>query len=154
MSSIVTTRRCRLLHRFLEQQNTTYMLQIWTHIARLWHFCPLLVMLVVCFALTLTCTATAKTSINRHSRKKNVLLTPPFILWRCDPTRVMASSFLRFLDHIQRRNTVGRTPLDEWSARRRDLYLIHTAITTDKYPCPRWDSNPQSQQAGGRRPTS
>ena len=46
-----------------------------------------------------------------------------FLLWRCDLTRVMASSFLRFLDHTQRRNTVGRTPLDEWSARRRDLYL-------------------------------
>ena len=43
--------------------------------------------------------------------------------WRCDPTRVMASSFLRFLDHTQRRTTVGRTPLDEWSARRRNLYL-------------------------------
>ena len=37
---------------------------------------------------------------------------------------VMASSFLRFfLDHTQRRTTFGRTPLDEWSARRRDLYL-------------------------------
>jgi len=35
----------------------------------------------------------------------------------------MASSFTRFLDHTQRRITVGRTPLDEWSARRRDLYL-------------------------------
>ena len=46
-----------------------------------------------------------------------------FLLWRCDPTRVMASSFLRFLDHTQRRTTVGRTPLDKWSARRRDLYL-------------------------------
>jgi len=46
-----------------------------------------------------------------------------FLLWLCDPTRVMASSFLRFLDHRQRRTTVGRTPLDEWSARRRDLYL-------------------------------
>ena len=46
-----------------------------------------------------------------------------FFLWRCDPMRVMASSFLRFLDHTQRRNTVGRTPVDEWSARRRDLYL-------------------------------
>jgi hypothetical protein len=44
-------------------------------------------------------------------------------LWRCDPTRVMASSFLRFLDHTQRRTTVGRTPLDERSARRRNLYL-------------------------------
>jgi len=41
----------------------------------------------------------------------------------------MASSFLRFLDHTQRRTTVGRTPLDVWSARRRDLYL-----TTHKSP--------------------
>jgi len=43
-----------------------------------------------------------------------------FFLWRCGPTRAMASSFLRFLDHththIQRRNTVSRTPLDVWSA--------------------------------------
>jgi len=35
----------------------------------------------------------------------------------------MASSFLRFLDHTQRSITVGRIPLDEWSIRRRDLYL-------------------------------
>jgi hypothetical protein len=46
-----------------------------------------------------------------------------FPLWRCDPTRVMASSFLRFIDHTERRTTVGRTPQDEWSARRKDLYL-------------------------------
>jgi len=44
-----------------------------------------------------------------------------FFLWRCDPTPVMASSFLRFLDHTQRRTTVGRTPLDEWSVHRRDI---------------------------------
>ena len=36
--------------------------------------------------------------------------------------RVLASSFLRFRDHTGR-ITVGRTPLDEWSACRRDLYL-------------------------------
>ena len=30
---------------------------------------------------------------------------------------------MMFLDYTQRRSTVGRTPLDEWSARRRDLYL-------------------------------
>jgi hypothetical protein len=46
-----------------------------------------------------------------------------FFLWRRDPTRVMASSFLRFLDHIRRRTAVGRTPLNEWSARHRDLCL-------------------------------
>src|SRR5215475_8324304 len=35
----------------------------------------------------------------------------------------MERLFLMFLDHTQRRSTVGRTPLDELSARRRDLYL-------------------------------
>jgi len=35
----------------------------------------------------------------------------------------MEHLFLMFLDHTQRRTTVGRTPLDERSARRRDLYL-------------------------------
>ena len=35
----------------------------------------------------------------------------------------MERIFLMFLDHTQRRTTVGRTPLDERSARRRDLYL-------------------------------
>ena len=35
----------------------------------------------------------------------------------------MASSFTRFLDDTQRRTIVGRIPVDEWSARRGDLYL-------------------------------
>jgi len=35
----------------------------------------------------------------------------------------MERLFLMFLDYTQRRSTVGRTPLDEWSAGRRDLYL-------------------------------
>ena len=35
----------------------------------------------------------------------------------------MEHPFLMFLDHTQRRSTVSRTPLDEGSARRRDLYL-------------------------------
>jgi len=46
-----------------------------------------------------------------------------FFLVALDPTRAMASSFLRFLEHTQQRTTIGRTPLDEWSALRRDLYL-------------------------------
>jgi hypothetical protein len=49
-----------------------------------------------------------------------------FFIWRNSPQWARTSSFTRFLDHPQRRTTVGRTPLDEWSARRRDLYLtIH-----------------------------
>jgi hypothetical protein len=43
--------------------------------------------------------------------------------WRDSPHWARASSLTRFLDHIQQRTTVGRTPLDEWSARLRDLYL-------------------------------
>jgi len=35
----------------------------------------------------------------------------------------MERLFLMFLDHTQRRSTVGRTRLDEWSAHHRDLYL-------------------------------
>ena len=46
-----------------------------------------------------------------------------FFFWRNSPKWATASSFLRFLDHTQRRTAVGRTPLYEWSARRRDLYL-------------------------------
>jgi len=39
------------------------------------------------------------------------------------PHWARASLFTMFLDHTQRRTTFGRTPLDKWSARRRDLYL-------------------------------
>ena len=47
----------------------------------------------------------------------------------------MQHPFLMFLDHTQRRSTVDRTPLDEGSARRRDIYLtthnthsMHTSL--------------------------
>ena len=39
------------------------------------------------------------------------------------PQWARVPSFTRFLDRTQRRTTAGRTPLGEWSARRRDLYL-------------------------------
>ena len=66
--------------------------------------------------------------LKKYKSHNNLLIKTKlfFFLWRCFPTRVMAASFLMFLDHTQRRSTVGRTPLDEWSARRRDLYMtIH-----------------------------
>jgi len=57
----------------------------------------------------------------------------------------MVSSFLRFLDHTQRRTSVGRTPLDEWSARRRGLYLTNTQHS-QQIPMP-----PRSHKASGRK---
>jgi hypothetical protein len=51
-----------------------------------------------------------------------------------------------------RQTTLGRTPLDEWSARRSYLYLT-TYKTHNRYAFARRDSNPQSQHASGGRPT-
>jgi hypothetical protein len=73
-----------------------------------------------------------------------------FLAWQPPVGQGLLIHEVWFLDHTQRRITVGRTPLDEWSARRRDLYLTtHNAHNrqTDRHPCPRWDSNAQSQQA-------
>ena len=36
-----------------------------------------------------------------------------FFLWCCGPTRVMASSFLKFIDHTRQHTKVSRTPPDE-----------------------------------------
>jgi hypothetical protein len=69
-----------------------------------------------------------------------------YFLWLCSPARAMASSFTRFCDHTQRRATVGRNPLDEWSARRRDLYLTtHNTHTTNI-------DSPDGIQTHDRRP--
>jgi hypothetical protein len=56
-------------------------------------------------------------------------------------------------NHTQRCTTVGRTPLDEWSALAETFYL-KTYDTHNRHPYPRWDSNPQSQQASSRGRTS
>jgi len=61
---------------------------------------------------------------SRHCKvQKDACITYLFYFWRDSPQWAMASSFMRFLDHTQRRTTVGRTPLGERSACRRDLYL-------------------------------
>jgi hypothetical protein len=75
---------------------------------------------------------TSRTDINFGEQIYDIL-SPPckyhvmFVLvcffWPNSPQWARVSSFTRFLDHTQRRTTVGRTPLDEWSARRSDLYL-------------------------------
>jgi len=60
---------------------------------------------------------------------------------------------IKGLTVTRRHTTVGRTPLDEWSARRRDLYLKTHNTRNRRISMPRRDSKAQSQQASGRRPT-
>ena len=51
-----------------------------------------------------------------------------------------------------RHTTLCMTPLDRWSARRRDLYLATHNAHKRQTSMHRRDSNPQSQQASGRKP--
>ena len=61
-------------------------------------------------------------------QKKNFSICSPMIGYhiynflRNSPQWARTSSITRFLDHTQRRTTVGRTPLGELLARLRDLY--------------------------------
>ena len=89
------------------------------------------------------CRQSGKQLRGNHSRRNRTdaqtvscyVYMPVFVLqWRCGPSLATASSFFRFLDHTQRRTTVGRTPLDEWSARRRNLYLTTHNTHKDSHP--------------------
>jgi len=48
--------------------------------------------------------------------------------WHNSSQWIRTFSVTKFLDHTQRRTTVGRTLLDGWSAQRRDLYLTTHGI--------------------------
>jgi len=48
-----------------------------------------------------------------------------------------------------RHTPLGMTPLDQWSARRRDLYLTKHNTHKRMTSIPRRDSNPQSQPVSG-----
>ena len=73
----------------------------------------------------------SRNSLRMGTQLDHLLLLLPGIY---NPLQVWAASLWRFLNHTQGRTTVGRNPLDEWSARRRDLYLtIHTTLTTENH---------------------
>ena len=63
------------------------------------------------YAVDRAATETAECTILKYIVKLCILFV--IVLWRCSPTRAMAFSFTRFLDHTQRRNTFGRILLDE-----------------------------------------
>jgi hypothetical protein len=84
----------------------------------------------------------------------SILCTMFTFIWRNSPTRARAFPFVRFLDHTQWHTAVGRTSLDKGSARCRDLSSWQiTTLKRDTHPCSWQDSNPQSQQARGCRPS-
>ena len=63
----------------------------------------------------------------------------------------MEHLFLMFLDHDDAAQLVGLFWTSDQLVAETSTWQ-HTTLTADKYPCPRWDSNPRSQQASGRRP--
>ena len=74
-----------------------------------------------------------------------------YFYWRNDPQLARASSFTRFLDHIQDApQSVGLPWMSDQPVSETSTWQ-HTTLTTNKHPCPPWDSNPQSQQANGLR---
>ena len=77
----------------------------------------------------------ASTGMLRVTFTFNLLTNTDFVcFWRNSPTRARDASCSRFLDHTQLHTTVGRTSLDEGSARRKDIYLtthnIHKSQTS------------------------
>ena len=95
------------------------------------------------------CTGTRRTNYSDSNQVYQLGAFRLLSFWRNSPTRARAASCSTFVDHTLH-TTVGRTPLDEGSARPSTWH--HTTLTRNKHPCPQRDSNPQSQQASGRRP--
>jgi hypothetical protein len=62
----------------------------------------------------------------------------------------LSASRYRVFTVTLRHSTLGKTPLDEWSARLTDVWQ-NTTLTRERCPCRRRDSNPQFQQASGHR---
>jgi hypothetical protein len=54
-----------------------------------------------------------------------------YLLRRYGPSWPLAFSFLKFIHHTQRHTTLGRNPLEERSARHRDLYITKHSQQTN-----------------------
>lgn len=77
-----------------------------------------------------------------------------FVLWPFDPIPCHGLLLRGFAITLNAHTTLGRTPIDGWSACRRDLYLKTHTLKTDKRPYHRRDKIPQTQEESGCRPTS
>ena len=73
-----------------------------------------------------------------------------FFVWLLLPTHRTCKVIVA-LDHASDTHSLGLLWTRRW--RLEDLYLKTQNIHNRKHPCPRRDSNTQSQQLNGRRPT-
>jgi len=103
-----------------------------------------------------------KTVVSSHPRKtrlllqvaENVLLFSDFYWQRDSPQWARTSSLSRLHEHAQTHHT--RQDSSGWVISPSQKHLPdtqHTTLTRHSQPYPRRDSNPQFQQASGRRPT-
>ena len=74
-------------------------------------------------------------------------------LWRYDPLSGHDFPLWGFAITL-----IGHTTLDRlfWTSNQPKAQIFtwqHATLTTDIHPCPRWNSNPQSQQVSGRAAT-
>ena len=84
----------------------------------------------------------------------NCVVSKSVFLLHCDPTRAVASTFRTFIYHYNDTpQSVGLLCAGDQLVTETSTWQ-HTTNSTDRHPCSRWDSNPQSQQASDRRPTS
>ena len=69
--------------------------------------------------------------------EKNLLLRLGFsLLWPYGPTRAMASSFMKFLNHTQWRAIFGRRLWTSHQLVAGTSIWQHTTLTRDRHPCP------------------
>ena len=112
---VIQQHSCKLLMMDILMSETCWVHKKWNKIASDIKF-----VFYSSTTLLYICKSVRSTIFCIKSSKNSIIFFP---LWRCGPTGFTVSSFMRFLDHTQRGTTIGRTPLDEWSARRRDIYL-------------------------------
>jgi len=102
----------------------------------------------------------ARTSFDNNERK-NFIYNHMFVFLALQPfCRIFQSPIAGFsllirgflITHNDAQQSVGLLWTSDQSVAETSTWQ-HTTLTTDKHPCLPWDSNKQSQQASGRRPT-
>ena len=93
--------------------------------ARIWYILRLInIMIFMLHTIHGSVITVSKLKIVTYSPSPSSGATQPIVgVYFTALYRALASSLTRLLDHTQWRTTVGRTPPEEWSIRRRDLYL-------------------------------